>query len=155
MLRRVIDVWEGWVVWLLLPALSALVAADVVLRYFFNMPLQWGSDVKELILLVVVTAGLPATSLAGQHIRVALFDDYLPARVRRASARFRHGLTGLVAVVIAWAVADLAVDMHRYGDRAEMIDIPFAPVAAVVAFAAALSALAEFVRAIAPSPGDE
>lgn len=151
MLRRLIDVWEAWVVYLLLPALAALVAGDVALRYLFNMPLQWGSDVKELMLLVVVTAGLPATSLADQHIRVALFDDFLPPRVRHWSTVLRHLVTGIVAIVIAWAATDLARDMYRYGDRAEMIDIPFAPIAALVAFSATLSALAEFARAVSPA----
>ena len=154
MLRRLIDVWEAWVVYLLLPALAALVAGDVALRYLFNTPLQWGSDVKELMLLVVVTAGLPATSLADQHIRVALFDDFLPPRIRRGSTVLRHLVTGAVGVVIAWATTELALDMYRYGDRAEMIDIPFAPIAALVAFSAALSALAEFARAFAPTGGE-
>lgn len=154
MLRRLIDLWEAWVVYLLLPALVSLVAGDVALRYLFNTPLQWGSDVKELMLLVVVTAGLPATSLADQHIRVGLLDDYLPPQARRMSARLRHLVTGIVAVVIAWATTDLALDMYRYGDRAEMIDIPFAPIAALVAFSAVLSALAEFARALSPAAGE-
>lgn len=154
MLRRLIAGWEAWVVYLLLPALAALVAGDVALRYAFNLPLQWGSDVKKLMLLLVVTAGLPATSLAGQHIRVALFDDHLPPRVRRLSARLRHLVTGIVAAVIAYATADLALDMHRYGDRAEMINIPFAPMAALVALSATLSAIAEFARAASASAGE-
>lgn len=153
MLQRVIEFWEGWAVYLLLPALAALVAGDAALRYFLNVPLQWGSDVKELLLLIVVTAGLPATSLAGQHIRVGLFDDYLPVPVKRLAMTVTHILSGLVAVVIAYAVADLALDMQRYGDRAEMIDIPFAPIAALVAFAATLSAFAEFARAFSAFTG--
>jgi TRAP-type C4-dicarboxylate transport system permease small subunit len=150
MLRRVVDLWEGWIVYLLLPALTLLVAADVALRYGFNTPLRWGSDVKELMLLLVVTAGLPATSLAGQHIRVSLFENRLDARVRLQAARVRHALTGLVASAVTYATYSLMLDVYRYGDRAEMIAIPFAPIAALVTVSAALSALAEFARAVHP-----
>jgi TRAP-type transport system small permease protein len=152
MLRRVIDIWEGWVVFILLPALALLVVGDVVLRYGFNMPLRWGADVKELMLLLVVTAGLPATSLAGQHIRVGLLDDRLGAGMRRFAARARHAVTAVIALVVAYATLALSLDMHRYGDRAEMINIPFAAIAALVTISAALSALAEVARALHPLP---
>lgn len=154
MLGRIIAFWEGWGVWLLLPGLAALVAGDVAMRYFLNLPLQWGANVKSLLLLLVMTAGLGGTSLHDQHIRVVLFDERLPPRTRRLLARLRHLLTALVALAVTWALADLAADMHRYGDRAEMIAIPLAPVAALAAVAAALSALAELARALHPLPPD-
>lgn len=153
MLRRAIRLTEAVGIWLLLPALALLVAGDVGLRYALNLPLQWGNDVKKLLLLGVMTFGLAGTSLSNQHIRVVLFDEHLPAGLRRWLGRLRHLLAGVVAVVGAWALADLAVDMHRYGDRAEMVAIPLAPVAALAMLAAALSALAEFARVL--SPDDE
>lgn len=144
---RILRAWESGATLLLLPALAALVAVDVALRYLFSLPLQWGSDVKELLLLLLVTAGLPGTSLAAEHIRVGLLDDWLPAGAQRVAAVVRHGLAGAVMLFVAYAVAGLASDMFRYGDRAEMIAIPFWPVAAIVAACALLSALAEFARA--------
>lgn len=133
-----------------LPLLAVLVAADVALRYLFDIPLQWGSDVKELMLLLLVTAGLPGTSLAGQHIRVALFDGLLPRAVYRAAGGLRHVLAAMVMAFVAYALAELALDMHRYGDQAEMIAIPYWPIAGVVAASAALSALAEAARSLKP-----
>lgn len=147
-MMRIIGFWEGWGVYLLLPLLAGLVALDIALRYLFNVPLQWGSDVKELLLLAVVTIGLPGTSLSDQHIRVALIDGWLSPNGRRIWATARHLLTGIVALLIAYAVGDLAWDMFRFGDRAEMINIPFWPIAACVAVSAGLSALAEFGRAV-------
>ncbi|HTV69964.1 MAG TPA: TRAP transporter small permease [Rhizobiaceae bacterium] len=149
-MRRFIAFFEGWVVYIVLPALALLVTADVILRYVLNLPLQWGNDVKELLLLLVVVAGLPGVSHDDQHIRVGLLDNVLPRRVYRAWSTVRHILTALVAAVIAYAVTDLAFDMARYGDGAEMIAIPFWPFAAFVAAAAALSAVAELLRAITP-----
>lgn len=144
---RILRAWETGATLILLPALCALVVVDVVLRYLFSLPLQWGSDVKELLLLMLVTAGLPGTSLAGEHIRVGLLDERLPKRVQRGAERLRHLLAGTVMLVVAYSVAQLASDMFRYADRAEMIAIPLWPVAAAVAAFALLSAMAEFLRA--------
>jgi TRAP-type C4-dicarboxylate transport system permease small subunit len=143
-MQRLVDAFEGWITYIVLPALALLVAGDVVFRYVLNLPLRWGNDVKELLLLLVVVAGLPGVSLASQHIRVGLLDGVFKGRVWTS---LRHILTGLVAAAISYAVALLALDMARYGDRAEMINIPFWPFAAFIAFAAGLSALAEFIRA--------
>lgn len=146
-MQRVVDFIEGWVAYLLLPALALLVGVDVVLRYILNLPLRWGNDVKELLLLLVVVGALPGVSLADQHIRVGLFDRFFRNRAGSLWVALRHVLTGIAALAVGYAVLLMALDMHRYGDRAEMIAISFWPFAAFVALAATLSALAEFVRA--------
>jgi TRAP-type C4-dicarboxylate transport system permease small subunit len=147
-MQRVVDFLEGWVAYLLLPGLALLVGTDVVLRYVLNLPLRWGNDVKELLLLLVVVGALPGVSLADQHIRVGLLDRLFRNRAGRLWVALRHLLTGLVASAIAYAVLLMALDMYRYGDRAEMIAISFWPFAGFVTLAAALSALAEFTRAL-------
>jgi len=149
MLSRIIGLWEGWAAYIILPALTILVGVDVALRYLFNLPLQWGSDVKELMLLLVVTAGLPGTSLANQHIRVALFDDRMSSRAKNAWSLLRHLFTAVAALFIGHAVFNLMLDMYRYGDRAEMINIPFWPIGLLVTIAVILSVLAELARAAA------
>ncbi|TKT82999.1 TRAP transporter small permease [Aquamicrobium sp. LC103] len=146
-MRRIIAFVEGWAAYLVLPGLAILVTADVVLRYVLNLPLRWGNDVKELLLLLVVVAALPGVSMDDQHIRVGLLDKLFRGKAGRLWVTIRHMLTGLVGIVIAYAVLLLAQDMHRYGDRAELIAISFWPFAAFVVFSAALSALAEFIRA--------
>lgn len=153
-LGRIVRWWENAASWVMLPALVALVAVDVVLRYFLNLPLRWGTDVKELLLLLVMVSGLPGVTLADEHIRVSLFDGWLSPGALALSRRVRHAVAGAVMAAIAWALADLAIDMQRYGDTAEMIAIPFAPFAAVGALATLVSALAEAALAIAPGLAD-
>jgi TRAP-type C4-dicarboxylate transport system permease small subunit len=146
-MQRIIDLVEGWAAYLVLPGLVLLVTADVVLRYVLNLPLRWGNDVKELLLLLVVVAALPGVSFDDQHIRVGLLDRLFRGRIGQVWIAVRHVLTGLVAIAVAYAILLLAQDMYRYGDRAELIAISFWPFAAFIVFAAVLSALAEFVRA--------
>lgn len=152
-MSRLVAFWEGWVAYLLLPGLALLVTLDVGLRYLFNAPLIWSGDVKELALLGVVTAGLPAASLAGDHIRVTLIDERLPPRAARVLAAIRHAIGVAVVAALTWALADLARDMARFGERAEFVPLPYWPFAALIALAAGLATMAEAARLIAAVSG--
>ena len=145
-MSRIISLWEGLAAYVVLPLLALIVTADVALRYIFNAPLVWGTDVKELILLIVVTAGFAGVSLAGEHIRVTLVEERMGARARMVFTVIRDALTALVAGAIAYALIQLTLDMATYGERAEMIAIPYWPFAALMAFSAAMAAIVEFVK---------
>lgn len=154
-MRRLVAAWEALASRVLLPLLLLLVGADVALRYVFNAPLAWGTDVKELLLLLVVTAGLAGNSLADEHIRVSLFEERMPPRAQRAFARIRHALTAVALMLLAWSLAALALDMREFGERAENVPIPFWPLAALVALSAALAAAAELSRLALPGTAPE
>ena len=145
-MSRIIALWEGLAAYVVLPLLALIVTADVALRYVFNAPLAWGTDVKELILLIVVTAGFAGVSLAGEHIRVTLVEERMGAKVRTVFTVVRHGLTAIVTGIIAYALIQLTLDMAAYGERAEMVAIPYWPFAALMAFSAAMAALVEIVK---------
>ncbi len=67
----------------MLPALVALVTADVVLRYVFDSPLQWARDVSGLLLLMAISAALPHAWDRTYHIRMEVVYDRLSGRRRQ------------------------------------------------------------------------
>jgi TRAP-type C4-dicarboxylate transport system permease small subunit len=143
---RIIALWEGLAAYVVLPLLALIVTADVALRYIFNAPLVWGTDVKELILLIVVTAGFAGVSLAGEHIRVTIVEERVGVKARTVFTIIRHALTAIVTGAIAYALVQLTLDMATYGERAEMVAIPYWPFAALMAFSAGISAIVEIVK---------
>lgn len=145
-MHKLIALWEGWAAYVLLPALALLVTADVSLRYVFNAPLAWGTDVKELLLLLVMTVGLAGTSWADEHIRVTLVEERLSPALQRGFTILRRLLTATLLALLAWAMAMLALDMREFGERAEFVAIPFWPLAALAATSALLAAVVEVVR---------
>ena len=145
-MHKLIAFWEGWAAYVLLPALALLVTADVSLRYVFNAPLAWGTDVKELLLLLVMTVGLAGTSWADEHIRVTLVEERLSPALQRGFTMLRRLLTATLLALLAWAMAVLALDMREFGERAEFVAIPFWPLAALAATSALLAAVVEVVR---------
>ncbi|MFC7460302.1 TRAP transporter small permease [Hydrogenophaga defluvii] len=145
-MHKLIAFWEGWAAYVLLPALALLVTVDVSLRYVFNAPLAWGTDVKELLLLLVMTVGLAGTSWADEHIRVTLVEERLSPSLQRGFTMLRRLLTATLLALLAWAMAVLALDMREFGERAEFVAIPFWPLAALAATSALLAAVVEVVR---------
>jgi TRAP-type C4-dicarboxylate transport system permease small subunit len=70
-------------IYIMLPALVALVTTDVALRYVFDSPLQWARDVSGLFLLMSISAALPHAWDRAYHIRMeVVYDRFSPARRR-------------------------------------------------------------------------
>lgn len=122
--------WVG--VYISLPVLVIILSIDVSLRYIFNAPLQWGSEVSALILLIVFFASFPQVTRAHGHIRM----DMLYRRMRPPAKRMTDALTGASGLIFSLLLTGQSlkssIEMYRWQERAEMIPIPYWP---FVAFA--------------------
>ena len=115
-----------------LPALLGLVTLDVVLRYFFNAPLQWSRDANGLLLLVVLFSALPAAWDRGHHIRMEVL--YLRLRTRpRVMADVVSALAGIATFGLLAAQAFVfAGYMRGTGETGEDLDLPLWPFMAFI-----------------------
>ena len=66
----------------ILLGLMMLTVVDVIARYAFNRPLRGAFEVTELLLLVLIFAGLPLVSLAGEHAVMDFVDPVLSSLLR-------------------------------------------------------------------------
>jgi TRAP-type C4-dicarboxylate transport system permease small subunit len=74
---------------LLMLAMMAVVAGDVVLRYFFNRPLVWAYDLIGLYLMAgVFFFALTGTYSSNSHVGVDILVRRLPATGRRWAEMF-------------------------------------------------------------------
>ncbi|MFX0200214.1 MAG: TRAP transporter small permease subunit [Candidatus Hodarchaeota archaeon] len=64
-------------------AMVALTTCDVVLRYIFNSPLEWGLEVQEFFLVGIVYLGLGYTEQQDGHVRVEMVFSLLPEKTKR------------------------------------------------------------------------
>lgn len=88
----------------LLVLLGAYVA-EVVLRYAFNAPTRWASDVVSYALLVCVSLALPAVTRDGGHVAITSVIERFPLATRQALQR---ALAWVSSAVCAAAVLLLA-----------------------------------------------
>ena len=117
--------WAG--VYISIPALILILSADVSLRYIFNSPLIWGSEVSALILLLVFFASLPQVTAIQGHIRMDMLYRLMSPKVKGITDA-ATGLCGAIfAVLLAYQSFRSTIEMYRWQEGAEMIDIPYWP----------------------------
>ena len=73
-----------------------LTFVDVVARYLFNRPIRGGFEITELVLLVLIFAGLPLVSHADEHVTMDFIDRMLPERAVAILIRAVHALVAAV-----------------------------------------------------------
>ncbi len=114
-------------IYVTMPALVVLVTVDVVLRYVFNAPLQWGRDANGLLLMMTLFCALPHAWDRAYHIRMEVFYIRLPSARRRAV-----DVVASVAGIIVFGL--MAVQGARFvpfmigtGETGEDLDFPLWP----------------------------
>jgi TRAP-type C4-dicarboxylate transport system permease small subunit len=108
-------------------AMMLLTFVDVVARYLLNRPLRGAFEVTELLLLVLIFAGLPLVSSADEHVTVDFIDRLLdPAATRR----LQHGVdlaSGAIMLLLAWLAWLKADRIWAYRDATDVLRIVYGP----------------------------
>jgi len=104
-----------------------LTFVDVVMRYLLNWPIRGGFEITELMLLVLIFAGLPLVSHADEHVTMDFIDRVLHGRARDVLARAVHALCAAVMFFLTWQVWLKAGKIAAYGDTTDVLRIAVAP----------------------------
>lgn len=137
----------------ILVCMMLLTFVDVVARYLFNFPLRGGFEVTELMLLVLIFAGLPLVSHADEHVTMDFIDRLLPLRWRRALARAVHACCTAVMFFLAWQMWIKAATIAGYGDTTDVLKITVGPFVYFMAAMILLAGLVHLYKVFAPGPG--
>jgi TRAP-type C4-dicarboxylate transport system permease small subunit len=134
----------------ILLAMMALTFVDVVARYLFNFPLRGGFEVTELMLLVLIFAGLPLVSHADEHVTMDFIDRLLPPRAGAVLVRVVHFLCAAVMFFLAWQVWLKARTIGGYGDTTDVLKILVSPFVYFMAAMIALTGLVHLYKIFVP-----
>ena len=70
-----------------IPAMTAVITVDVVMRYIFNAPFDWSIEFNEAALLLILFGSLPYTTKVNGHIRMELiYRNFRGTALRLANA---------------------------------------------------------------------
>lgn len=129
-------------------ALMLLTTADVVGRYFFNLPILGTVELTQQMLAAVVFLSLPVACWREEHVSVDLLDAIFPARW----IWLRQMIVNLIIAVALWVIATrvwaLAVRAFEWGDVTEFLRIPDGYLIYLIAIMLFLSALLTLGRAL-------
>jgi len=111
----------------ILMLMMCLTFVDVVARYVFNRPLRGAFEITELTLLVLIFAGLPLVTHAGEHVTMDLIDRFLGPRGRRFMGRLVEVICAALMFLLAWLMWIKAGRVAGYGDTTDVLRIAVGP----------------------------
>ena len=124
--------------------------ADVVARYLFNRPIRGAFEMTELVLLVLIFAGLPLVSHADEHVTMDFIDRMLPPRAAKAMVHLMHGACAALMFFLTWQIWIKAGRIAAYGDTTDTLRIPVGPFVYFMVAMIALTGLVHLFKMFVP-----
>ncbi len=131
-----------------LAAMMFLTAADVILRYIFNMPVPGSYELTEYMMTIVISFGLAYCALEKGHVRIDMVVEHFPKKVQAVLDSITSLVGVALFVIIAWQSFLQVVIEFDSGVTSTVLYIPVFPFVAIVAFGSATLAIAVFVEFI-------
>ncbi|MEN9420337.1 MAG: hypothetical protein RI988_3958 [Pseudomonadota bacterium] len=123
---------------------------DVSGRKVLDHSITGSLELTELLMVVVIFAGLPLVSLKGEHVVFDSLDPWLPRGLKRA----QHALVDLLCAAalagLAWVMWTKAGQMAEYGDITPQLQLPLAPFVRVISVLLGLTACVHALLLVAP-----
>jgi TRAP-type C4-dicarboxylate transport system permease small subunit len=123
---------------------------DVVARYLFNRPIRGAFEMTELILLVLIFAGLPLVSHADEHVTMDFIDRMLPPPAARAMVHLMHAVCAALMFFLTWQIWIKAGRITAYGDTTDTLRIPVGPFVYFMVAMIALTGLVHLFKTFRP-----
>ena len=125
-----------------------LTFADVVARYVFSRPVRGAFEVTELMLVVLIFAGLPLVSWADEHALMDFIDRLLGARAQRLLVRAVQAACAAVMFLLAWLIWLKADRIWAYRDATDVLRIVYGPFVYFMAVMLGLAGLIHLYKAV-------
>src|SRR5262245_61764347 len=137
----------------ILLVMMLLTFADVVARYLLNRPIRGAFEITELMLMVVIFAGLPLVSHADEHVTMDFIDRMLPESARRMLIRLAHAVCAAIMFFLTWQVWIKAGRIAGYGDTTDVLRIAVGPFVYFMDAMIALTGLVHLYKVYDPGSG--
>ena len=139
----------GWLAAAALFSMMALTFVDVIGRKLFDASITGSLEITELLMLLLIFAGLPLASLRGEHVIFDLLDRFVPRSLGRLQHVLSHLLSMLLLAGAAWLTFTRAGRTLEQGDQTAQLAIGVAPFQYVAAALIAVTALMHLALALA------
>ena len=139
----------GFLAALVLMLLMIITFIDVLGRYLFSAPLPGAFELTEIMMAMLIFAGLPLVSRANQHVTVNLIVGILSPIIQHFQRLITQAIMAVVLAVMAWRMWIKAEEMLEQGDETAYLLLPIAPVAFFMTLMMAVSTLIvaiQFIR---------
>jgi len=133
----------------ILLSMMLLTFVDVVARYGLSRPVRGAFEVTELMLLVLIFAGLPLVSFADEHALMDFIDRLLSPRALRGLECAVHALCAAAMFLLARLVWLKADRIWAYRDSTDVLRIVYGPFVYFMALMIGLTGVIHVYKMIA------
>jgi TRAP-type C4-dicarboxylate transport system permease small subunit len=149
-LKRLLAVLCGGLAAAALFSIMLLTLVDVSGRKLLNTSVTGSLELTELLMVVVIFAGLPLVSLRGEHVVFDSLDPLLPRLLRRVQGMLVDlGVTALL-LGMAWLMWSKAGQMAEYGDVTAQLKLALPPFVRLMAVLCGVTASVHLMLAFRP-----
>lgn len=114
---------------------TILVNVDVLLRYFFNAPIIWATEISEAAILYVTFLGTERVLRSDSHVKVDILISRISERKRMALEIASSAIGLMVSIILTIFGALVTWDYYvRSIYNPSATELPLAPVIAVIPF---------------------
>ena len=131
-------------------AIMMLTLVDVSGRKALSESVPGSLEMTELLMVVVIFAGLPLVSLAGEHVVFDSLDPWLPKWLRRAQGLLIDAISAGALLGLAWLMWSMASQMAGYGETTAQLKLPKAPFVYGMSVLCAVTAVVHALLMLAP-----
>lgn len=118
---------------LMMAGLVVTVCLDMTLRYFFNSPLLWGTEVTEILLLYITFFGMAWVFKENGHVVIDVFTSQIFGRKKKILSGVSYFFVGIVSVVLIYYGFYTAFDHFKRGVfNPTVIETPIALIIIVI-----------------------
>jgi TRAP-type C4-dicarboxylate transport system permease small subunit len=150
-LKRTLEALCGVLAATALFSIMALTLVDVSGRKALSTSVPGSLELTELLMVVVIFAGLPLVSLRGEHVVFDSLDPLLERTLRRAQGLVVDLLVTALLAGMAWLMWSKAGQMAEFGDTTAQLKIPQSPFVYLMSGLLGMTALVHLLLAFAPT----
>ena len=146
--KRRADVVLGAAAAGILLAMMLLTVVDVIARYVFSRPVRGAFEVTELMLVVLIFAGLPLVSFTDEHAVMDFIDRLLGPRGQQWLQRSVQAACAGFMFLLTWLVWRKADRIWAYRDTTDVLRIVYGPFVYFMALTLGLAGVIHLYKVI-------
>jgi TRAP-type transport system small permease protein len=131
-------------------AIMLLTLVDVSGRKVLSQSVTGSLELTEMLMVLVIFAGLPLVSLRGEHVVFDSLDTLWPRGFKRVLEGAVDLLCAAAMAGLAWLMWEKAGQMAQYGDITAQLKLPLGPLVVAMSVLCAVTAVVHVVLAFAP-----
>ena len=150
-LKRLLEALCGVIAATALFAIMLLTLVDVGGRKVISTSVPGSLELTELLMVVVIFAGMPLVSLRGEHVVFDSLDPLHERTLRRAQGLVVDVLVSALLAGVAWLMWSKAGQMASFCDTTAQLQIPQPPFVYLMSGLLGVTALIHLLLDFAPT----